>query len=75
MDNKVDSGVNFLLVRSGKMEIQLYFLSRDCCLDCYFLFGDVYARFVFSCCLYENILERTFSRGLNTVLLRLKVTL
>ena len=52
MDNKDDSGVNFLLVRSGKMEIQLYILSRDRCLDYYILFGDVYARSVFSYCLY-----------------------
>ena len=44
MDNKVDSSVNFLLVRIDKMEIQLYVLSRDRCLDCYILFGDAYAR-------------------------------
>ena len=25
MDNNVDSGLNFLLIRSGKMEIQFFF--------------------------------------------------
>ena len=57
MENKVGSGVNFLLVRSGKMEIKLHFLSRDCCLDCYILFG-VYARSVFSYCLYRIFWNR-----------------
>ena len=38
--HKVDSGVNFLLVHSGKMEIQLYVLSRDGCFDCYIFFPE-----------------------------------